>query len=195
MTDDEVTRWFCTEVLPLEANLVRFLRKHWWEPGEIDDLRQEVFVRLYEQGRRQPPPESALAFMLTVARNLMVDTARRKQIVSIEAYADVDAVAPGVDELTPERHHAGRSELRRLQAALDRLPARCREVVQLRKVDGLSQREVAARLGIAEDTVERQVSKGIRALAAAMADAEPTPKTTAPTLATALRMKIRKTYE
>ncbi|MFG6430735.1 RNA polymerase sigma factor [Roseateles sp. LYH14W] len=191
MNDEEVSRWFCAEVLPLEANLVRFLRKHWWEAGDIDDLRQEVFTRMFEQGRRQPPPESALAFMLTVARNLLVDTARRKQVVSIEAYADVDALAIGVEELTPERHHAGRSELRRLQAALDRLPARCREVVQLRKVDGLSQREVAARMGIAEDTVERQVSKGIRALAAALADEDPPQQ--AGSWAAKLRLNVRKT--
>jgi RNA polymerase sigma factor (sigma-70 family) len=189
--DEEVSRWFCAEVLPLEANLLRFLRKHWWEAGDIDDLRQEVFTRMFEHCRRQPPPESALAFMLTVARNLLVDASRRKQIVSIEAFADVDALAIGVEELTPERHHAGRSELRRLQAALERLPARCREVVQLRKVDGLSQREVAARMGIAEDTVERQVSKGIRALAAALAEEGPPQK--AGSWASKLKLNVRKT--
>jgi RNA polymerase sigma-70 factor (ECF subfamily) len=42
-------------------------------------------------------------------------------------------------------------------------------VVELRKIEELSQREVAARMGITEDTVERQVSKGVRALADAMA--------------------------
>jgi DNA-directed RNA polymerase specialized sigma24 family protein len=40
--------------------------------------------------------------------------------------------------------------------------------VEMRKIDGLSQREVATQLGITEDTVERQVSRGVRALADAM---------------------------
>jgi RNA polymerase sigma factor (sigma-70 family) len=73
-----------------------------------------------------------------------------------------------VDELTPERHASGRAELRLLQVALDALPPRCREVVEMRKVEGLSQRDVAARLGITEDTVERQVANGMRALADAL---------------------------
>lgn len=72
-----------------------------------------------------------------------------------------------VDELRPERHLSCRSELRLLQVALDLLPRRCREVVELRKIEGLSQREVASRLGIAEDTVQKQVAKGIRSLAQA----------------------------
>ena len=79
----------------------------------------------------------------------------------------VEIVAEGVQT---DRHLMARSELRLLQAALALLPPRCREVVQLRKIDGLSQREVAAKMGITEDTVERQVAKGVRALAAALAN-------------------------
>jgi RNA polymerase sigma-70 factor (ECF subfamily) len=59
-------------------------------------------------------------------------------------------------------------ELGVLVEALEALPPRCREVVVLRKVDGLSQREVAAEMGIAEDTVEKQIAKGMRALADAL---------------------------
>jgi RNA polymerase sigma-70 factor (ECF subfamily) len=49
-------------------------------------------------------------------------------------------------------------------SAIGELPPRCREVVTLRKIEGLSQREVARKMGITEDTVERQVSNGIRLL-------------------------------
>ncbi|UQV46731.1 sigma-70 family RNA polymerase sigma factor [Janthinobacterium lividum] len=135
--------------------------------GEIADLRQEVYARVFD-GCAQRRPESAQAFMLSTARNLLIDRARRLQIVSIETFANMDTLAPTIDELSPERHLAARSELRLLQLALNLLPARCREVIELRKIDGLSQREVASRMGITEDTVERQVSKGVRALAAAL---------------------------
>ena len=47
---------------------------------------------------------------------------------------------------------------------MERLPARCREVIVLRKIEGLSQRETAARMGVREDTVERQMVQGMRAL-------------------------------
>jgi RNA polymerase sigma-70 factor (ECF subfamily) len=167
LKDDELSAWFVEQVLPLEGVLERYLRRNWRDAGEIADLRQEVYARVYD-GCAQRRPESAQAFVLSTARNLLIDRARRAQIVSIEAFADMDTLAPTIDELSPERHLAARSELRLLQLALNLLPARCREVVELRKIEGLSQREVASRMGITEDTVERQVSKGVRALAVAL---------------------------
>jgi len=94
------------------------------------------------------------------------------------------------DELSPERYVTARSELRLLQIALNLLPARCREVIELRKIEGLSQREVATRMGITEDTVERQVSKGVRALASAMQNTDS--GGAAPSIATRLRMGRKK---
>lgn len=170
MTRDEVDDWFVKEVLPLEGVLERFLRRNWRDQGEIADLRQEVYVKVFvscASGR----PDSAQAFVLSTARNLLIDRARRARIVSIETFADMDALDIGGEAFPTERHLMARSELRLLQSALALLPPRCREVVELRKIEGLSQREVATRMGITEDTVERQVSKGVRALAAALAGA------------------------
>ncbi len=167
MDTDELNAWFVDKVLPSEAVLEGYLRRNWRDWDEVPDLRQEVYARVYTSCR-QHRPESAQAFLLTTARNLLIDRARRAKIVSIEAYADMDTLAPIPDELSPERHLAARSELKLLQIALNLLPARCREVIELRKIEGLSQREVAARMGITEDTVERQVSKGVRALALAL---------------------------
>lgn len=167
LNTDELSAWFVDEVLPLEGVLERFLRRNWRDVDEIADLRQEVYARVFDSCA-QTRPESAQAFVLTTARNLLIDRARRAQIVSIETYADMDALAPTLDELSPERYLSARSELKLLQGALNLLPARCREVVVLRKIEGLSQREVASKMGITEDTVERQVSKGVRALAMAL---------------------------
>lgn len=167
MDTDELNAWFVDKVLPCEAVLEGYLRRNWRDWDEVPDLRQEVYARVYTSCMRHRP-ESAQAFLLTTARNLLIDLARRAKIVSIEAYADMDTLAPTLDELSPERHLAARSELKLLQIALNLLPARCREVIELRKIEGLSQREVATRMGITEDTVERQVSKGVRALALAL---------------------------
>lgn len=171
MDTDELNAWFVEQVLPLQGMLERFLRRNWRDMDEISDLRQEVYARVYD-GCASKRPESAQAFLLTTARNLLIDRARRTQIVSIDTYADMDAIVTTLDELSPERHVAARSELKLLQLALNLLPARCREVIELRKIEGLSQREVATRMGITEDTVERQVSKGVRALASALHDTD-----------------------
>ena len=160
-TDD----WFVTQVLPLEKQLWGFLRRSCRGGDEdVSDLLQEVYVRLYESARTHKP-EQVKPFMFSIARNLLIDRARRSQVVSIETYADLEALDMSADMLSPERHAIGMEELRLLQNALDDLPERCREVVRLRKIDGLSQRDVASHMGITEDTVEKQMSKGIRALA------------------------------
>src|SRR2546430_11771164 len=54
---------------------------------------------------------------------------------------------------------------RRLAEAIDLLPPKCREAVWMRRVDDLSQREVAMRLGITQKTVEKHVMKGMKLLA------------------------------
>jgi RNA polymerase sigma-70 factor (ECF subfamily) len=96
---------------------------------------------------------------------LVLDKIRRERVVSIEAVADIDGLNVLVDEISPEQRAIGRDDLRRLANAFDLLPPKCREVVWLRRVLGLSQREVAGRLGINEGTVEKHVSKGARLLA------------------------------
>jgi RNA polymerase sigma-70 factor (ECF subfamily) len=49
-----------------------------------------------------------------------------------------------------------------LHAAIDALPARCREIVILRKIQGLPQKEIARQLGLSESTVQVQASRGLR---------------------------------
>ena len=105
------------------------------------------------------------SFMFTTARHLMTDRLRRGRVVSIEAVGDLDALNVLIDEISPERRLSARQDLKRLTDAFDRLPDRCREVVWLRRVEELPQKEVAARMGISEKTVEKQVAKGARLIA------------------------------
>jgi RNA polymerase sigma factor (sigma-70 family) len=165
MTGDEALKhWFCGEILPLEAALTRYLRRNWRNGADIADLRQEIYVRVFD-GAKAKLPLQAKPYLFAVARNHLINQARRAQIVSFELVADLDAspVAP-IDGLTPERQLTARDELRRLQSGLDKLPARCRDVVMLRKIEGLSQKETAARLVMSENTVERHMVLGMRAL-------------------------------
>jgi RNA polymerase sigma-70 factor (ECF subfamily) len=162
--DDSLDAWFAREILVHEAALMRYLTRLWSRRDEVPDLRQEIYVRIYEAAARSRPA-SPKSFMFTTARHLMTDRLRRGRVVSIEAMGDPDAWNVLVDELSPEHRLDARQELRRLAAAFDRLPDRCRQVVWLRRVEELPQKEVAARLGIGEKTVEKQVAKGMRLIA------------------------------
>jgi RNA polymerase sigma factor (sigma-70 family) len=164
MTDETALKaWFCREILPLEPALIRFIRRNWRNESDISDLRQEVYERVLEGASRSLPLQ-AKPFLFTVARNHLINSAKRAQIISFEVVQDLESSTVAMDTMTPDRHLTARDELRRVQAGLDRLPPRCREVVRLRKVEGLSTREVAARLGVGVDTVEQQTVHGMRAL-------------------------------
>jgi RNA polymerase sigma-70 factor (ECF subfamily) len=164
MLEERVLKaWFMREIFPLEAPLTRFLRRNWRNQSDIPDLRQEVYARVYD-GARNALPLRSKAFLFTTARNHLINCARRRRIVSIEPVADLDALNVLVDDMTADRHTVARDQLRLLQAGLNGLPPRCREVVMLRKIEGLSQREVALRMGVTVATVERQMVHGMRAL-------------------------------
>ena len=155
--------WFVREVLPLEAALIQFLQHNWRNQGDIADLRQDVYVQVFEAAKKQIP-EQPKAFVFQTARNLLIDRVRREQIVPIEAVADAEALSVAVDAPGPERSVIARDELRRLQLALDRLPPRCREIVVLGRIQGLSGREIAVRLGITPAAVSIQLANGIKVL-------------------------------
>lgn len=159
----QVNEWFTREVLPLEPLLMRFFRRNWRSESDLADLRQELYVRIYEFGLKEIPLQTK-PFVFMAARNLLINHVRRARIVSIEAMADLDAMNIAVDMVTPEREVTARDELRQLQIGLNNLPPRCREVVTLRRIEGLSQREVAEKLSVGEDTVEKQMMYGMRAL-------------------------------
>jgi len=173
MSVPEIQAWFVREVLPLESVLMQFLRRSARDLADAEDLRQEVYVRVCEAAQHGIP-QPARPFLFTVARNLLIDRARREQIVSIEAVADLETLNVAIDEPGPERNAIALDELRRLQSALDHLPRRLRSVVVMRKVEGLSRPEIASHLGIAEKTVEKRLTQGVRALARVLygADAE-----------------------
>jgi RNA polymerase sigma factor (sigma-70 family) len=160
----DVDAWFVRDVLPLEPSLMQFLRHNWRNTSDIADLRQEVYVRVLDAAQRQIP-DSATQFVFRTARNLLTDRVRREHVVPIEAAADMDALEIAVDEPSPDRVLMARDELRQLQAALDLLPPRCREAFVLRRVEGLTGRQIAARMGIGVATVSEHLANGLCILA------------------------------
>lgn len=164
VTELEFDAWFASEVLPLEAALMQFLRRSYRDESQLEDICQEAFVKVYEAAQ-QERPKAVKPFVFTVARNILIDQARHARIVPIEAALDLEALDIASDEPGPERTIIARDELRLLQTALDRLPKRCREAVMLRKIDGLSMRDIAERMGISIKTVDAHLVQGAAALA------------------------------
>jgi RNA polymerase sigma factor (sigma-70 family) len=157
-------QWFADEILPHEAALMRYLAKVWPVRSELVDLRQDVYVRVFESAR-DVRPTAPKAFLFATARNLVIDRVRHSRVISIDSTQDFANLNVLIDEISPEHRVNARQELRRLSEAFDQLSDKCRAVIWLRRVEGLSQRDAAERLGMQEGAVESQLARGVRLLA------------------------------
>jgi transmembrane sensor len=121
------------------------------------DLVQATFCRLLER-RDGVIPHSPRSFLATVARRLLVDDRRRHNIE--RAYLDCHATIHGdADLLTPERIAESMELLQGILELLATLPAGVRQSFVLRRIEGLSHDDIAAKLGISTRTVKRHVAQ------------------------------------
>lgn len=158
--DPETARWFAEEVQPHESELRAYLRAKFSAHLDIDDLVQETYARLL-QAREKTPLRSARAYLFTTARNAAFDFFRRRKIVAIDGIAELELL-PVFEDGPSVAQSVGRDQdLQLLAEAIQALPERCRRVLTLRKLHGLSHREIAQQLGIAENTVNAQVAIGV----------------------------------
>lgn len=162
--DDAIEDWFCREVLPLERILTRFIRRNWRVADDVMDLRHDIY-ELAISGARSGLPTNARQYVFTVARNHLINSAKRARIVSFDLVADLETTGRSIDAFETERGLEARDTLRRVMAGLDKLSPRVRQIVELRKIEGLSIKETADRLGIGSDAVNHQLLMGMKALA------------------------------
>lgn len=166
----KVMAWVGSEILPHEAALRAWLRRS-FAGDDAEDIIQEAYCRI---GALDDVSHirSGRAYLFTTAKSLVLGRIRRSRVVSIETVTEIDALGILDDDPSPERIAAGRRELERVRRLIAGLPDRCRKVIELRKVEGLSQREVAERLGVPEHTVENDVAKGLKLILKAIEQGE-----------------------
>ncbi len=142
--------------------LRRYLGRFFARSQDVDDMLQEVFVRAYamEAQRQILMPR---AYLFRVAKHVALnEIARRKNSAtdSVEDFEQPDVIGsdtqPGVEQLVD-----GKRRLALFANAVAALPSQCRKVLVMKKIEGLSQREIAERLGIAESTVEKHLAKAL----------------------------------
>lgn len=157
-----LARWVAREILPHERVVRIWLSKAGATSDEVDDVIQDAYCA-FQTLAGTDHIETPAAYFLTTVRNLLIRRQRRGRIVSFVPLADLDAVLND-DTPSPERDVMGRLELAHVMNLLAALPERRRKIIELRKIEGKSQREVADQLGISENIVEHEIRAGLSAI-------------------------------
>jgi RNA polymerase sigma factor (sigma-70 family) len=156
---DERALWLGRHVLPHEPQLRAWLRRRSLGGLEIDDVIQETYTRLVVADSVVHIHDTK-SYLFQVAGSVVIDHLRRMKVVPISSVPGLDYLEVISEEPSPERQAIDRDELHRLAHMIASLPGKVRDVFALRRVHGLSQREVAERLGLSESTVEKHMARG-----------------------------------
>ena len=147
--------------------LRRFISRFVQRTQDIDDVAQEAFLRAY-RAEKSRPIEQPKSFLFRIAHNIAITELTKKSSQIIDYIADIDESAVVWLEDSAEDQAMAEQQIGLHCEAVAKLPAQCRRVFLMRKVHGMSHSEIALELGIAISTVEKHMSKGIRACAAYM---------------------------
>lgn len=153
-----ITRAFAENERAIKRLLARFLPRR----ADVDDLAQETFLRAFAAEAAQDIV-APRAFLFTTARHLAINERRRAAHAlnrSLEDFPSPDVLGSDGQSSGDDQVYS-RQKLLVFAEAVAALPEQCRRVFVLRKVHGLSQKEVAATLGVAESTVEKQLATGL----------------------------------
>jgi RNA polymerase sigma factor (sigma-70 family) len=165
MRDDihERAQWLSRNVLPVEPLIRSRLRRTFIYGLEIDDVIQEMYARIASL-----PSTDAIKYPLQYASQtataIIIDHMRRSRVISINAAGTLEQLELCAPEPSPEQQLEFREEIAVVAQSLAQLPERTREVLILRRVEGLSQQETADRLHISIKTVEKHMALGVAAL-------------------------------
>lgn len=157
------THWLATNILPYEPVLRARLGRVYVAGLDVDDVLQEMYARLLTapalENVRYPRQ-----YAFQTAKGIIIDHLRRSRVVSIVSGESVEQLEAVFPEVTAEERLEFQAEIREVADALAHMPETYRETLILRRVEGLSQKETAERLGVTEKMAEYYLARGVMIL-------------------------------
>ncbi|MGZ4816193.1 MAG: RNA polymerase sigma factor [Terriglobales bacterium] len=144
-----------------QSRLRNFIRRRVPDPGDAEDILQDVFYRLVEANRLLMPIEHVTGWLFRVARNRITDLFRKKQpenFSDVELRDDDDELLQFEDLLPspdagPEALFARNVLLSELERAVAELPKEQREVFVAHEFEGCSFKELSVATGVSVNTL------------------------------------------
>lgn len=167
---------YVCEILRMEKPLRAFLHRYAPQPADLEDLLQETYSHLFclSQERRLAV-RNIQAFVIASARNVAMDWMRRRQVVSLESMEELGSMPIIDDSARLDEIVHTHQQLMKVAEGIGQLPDRCRQAFTLRRIYGLSQKEIARKFNISEGAVEQLIIRGMRRCAQLMDVSAETP--------------------
>lgn len=135
------------------------------DPGNAEDVTQDVFITLWTQPHRYNPDVGRFApWFYRVARNRSIDIIRQRRHEVMPDEPAVFDLMLGPSDDSPSDAVVERSQADRVRAALSELPEEQRTLIELAYFGGLTQSQMASRLNIPLGTIKTRVRTGLRRL-------------------------------
>jgi RNA polymerase sigma-70 factor (ECF subfamily) len=149
------------DYLAIKSSLKQYLMRLFVRPQDVEDVLQETFLRAF-QSEQTKVIRSPKSFLYKIGRNLVLSekTAKASQLMAYVGNLDE---LPVLDtRISAEDSFDLQQRIAVLNQMIQALPPQCRRVLVMRKVFGLSHKEVARRLNISVKTVEQHLTKGLQ---------------------------------
>jgi RNA polymerase sigma-70 factor (ECF subfamily) len=156
-----------------ESFLKKFLTRFLSQPQDIEDVAQETFLKAFN-AEMHNEIRSPKAFLFRIAKNAALTKLTKKSQLITDYIEDLDSPEVLCDGVSVEDQVASRQKLAVFCQAAASLPPQCRRAFLMRKVYGLSHKEISGRLGISTSTVEKHVANGLQRCSNFMRDNDQT---------------------
>jgi len=160
---DLMAAWIAKEILPHENTVRVWIRRRWFGVVDPDDVLQEAYCRLSGLSSFSHI-ENPVGYFRRTVYSAAMDLLRSGGTINFISMTENDWLNVIDDEPLADRAVAAEQELRRVNGLLGRLSETCRRAIELRRVEGVSQREAADQLGVSEDVIRNHLVRGVKAI-------------------------------
>lgn len=171
-TGAQAPRGILQTFLQHQDSLRNYISRFMVSAHEIDDVSQETFLRAYK-AEQKTTIEQPKAFLFRVAKNMMLSEFSSKSRKMIDYVADFEQAQLQGSTPSLEDHVVAGQKIGVYCEAIASLPPRCRQVILMKKVYGMSHKEIARRMEVSVSAVEKHLVKGGKKCAQYMAERYP----------------------
>ena len=158
---DIISAWIGREILPHEGAVRNWLSRRWRHIVDPNDVIQEAYCRLASLTSVDHIRNPAAYFHRT-AQMVATDIMRRSGIINFTTMTENEWSNVMDSEPLADRAMMADQELKRVNGLLSELPDICRQAIELRRIEGVSQKEAAQRLGVSEDVIRNHLVRGVQ---------------------------------